>query len=115
MLVRLSLRTAFPLPQSVSALAEALMLGFVPELVRAPIRLTRPFPQQISALANNLVQARFGLRQDAVRISEWGQLAAAADVHLGVQRFEFFVRHQLSVGRRFQSLICERMFLKRRL
>ena len=39
----------------------------------------------------DLVWARFDLRQHAMRISVGDQLAAAADVHLGVQTLEFLV------------------------
>ena len=67
------------------------MLRLVSEVVGAAIRPTRPLPKQIGALADDLVWARFGLRQHAMRISVGDQLAAAADVHLGVQTFEFLV------------------------
>jgi hypothetical protein len=68
-----------------------LMLRLMPELVGAAIRTTRLLPEQIGALANDLIQTGLGLRHHAVRISEWGQLAAAADMHLGVQTVEFLV------------------------
>jgi hypothetical protein len=54
-LIRLAFRTALPLPQSVGALAEALILRLMPEVVCAAIRPTRPLPEQIGALANDLV------------------------------------------------------------
>ena len=69
--------------------------------------------EQISALADNLVQASFGLRQDAVPISVWGQLPPAADVHLGIQTVGFLVRNQLRVCRRLQRLVLERALLFR--
>ena len=40
------------------------------------------------------------VRQHAMRISVWGQLATAPDVHLGVQMLEFLVRDELRVARR---------------
>ena len=58
------------------------MLRLMPEIVSAAIRPTRLFPKQIRALAIDLVQASFGplgRRADP----RMGQLAAAADVHLG--------------------------------
>ncbi len=82
-LVRFAFRTALPLPQRVSAFAEALMLSLAPEVVGAAIRPFRLLPEQISVLANDLVQSRLGLRQHTMRISVWGQLAAAGDMHLG--------------------------------
>jgi hypothetical protein len=75
-LVRLALRTTFPLPQCVGAFAEALMLRLMPEVGGAAIRPTRLFPEQIGALANDLVQACLGLGQHTMRISVCGQLAA---------------------------------------
>ena len=68
-------------------------------------------PEQIGALANDLVQARLGLGQHTMRISVWGQLAAAADMHLGVQTLEFLVGDQLRIARRFQRLLLERLLL----
>ena len=111
MLVCLAFRTALPLPQRVGAFAEALMLRLMPELVGAAIRTTRLLPEQIGALANDLVKTRLRLRQHAMRISVWGQLAAAADMHLGVQTLEFLVGDQLRVARRLQRLRFERLLL----
>src|SRR5271168_409797 len=91
-LVCLAVRTARPLPQRVGAFAEALMLRLMPEVVGAAIQPTRLLPEQIGALANDLVQTCLGLRQHAMRISVWGQLATAADMHLGVQTLELLVR-----------------------
>jgi hypothetical protein len=70
-LVRLAFWTAFALPQRVGSFAEAIMLRPMPEIVGVAIRPTRLFSKQIGALANNLIQASFGLRQDAMRISKW--------------------------------------------
>src|SRR5580693_7479817 len=46
-----------------------------------------------------------------MRISEWGQLAAAADMHLGIETLEFVVGDQLRVARRLQRLLLERLLL----
>jgi hypothetical protein len=78
-------------------------------------RRSRPadptLPEQIGALAHDLVQTCLGLRQYAMRISVWGQLATAADMHLGIQTLEFLVRDQLGVARRLQSLLPEGLIL----
>ena len=52
---RLPFRTAFPLPQRVSAFAEALMLRFMPEIVGVAIRPTGLLPEHIGMLANDLI------------------------------------------------------------
>src|SRR5271165_5120724 len=44
-LVRLAFRTALPLPQRVSAFAEALILRLVPEVVGAAVRAPRLLPE----------------------------------------------------------------------
>ena len=59
----------------------------------------RLFPEQRGALANNLVQASFGLRKDAVQISVWSQLAPVAGEYLGIQTVEFLIGDQLRVTR----------------
>ena len=89
-----------------------IMLRLMPEVVGASIRPTRLLPEQIGTLANDLVQTRFGLRQHAMRISVRGQLAAAANMHLGVQTLEFLVRDQFRVARRLSLL--ERFLLHSR-
>src|SRR5580704_2690134 len=83
----------------------------MPEVIRAIIRTTRLLPEQIGTFANDLVQTRLSFRQHAMRISEWGQLASAADVHLGIKTLEFIVRDQLRVARRLQRLVFERVVL----
>ena len=105
--VRLAFRTALPLPQRVSAFAEALMLRLVPELVGAALWPPRLLPEEIGVLAIELVQTRLGFRQHTKPISVRGQLTAAADMHLGVQPLEFLVPDQLRVGRRLQRLLLE--------
>jgi hypothetical protein len=82
---------SLPAPPCVGAFAEALTPRLMPEVIGAIIRPTRLLLEQIRALANDLVQTRLRLCQRAMRISVWGQLAAAADVHLGVQTLEFLV------------------------
>lgn len=67
MLICLTLRRTFPLPQRMSTFGPALMLRLAPELVRHAVRPTCRFPEQESALADDLIQTLLGLRQD----SEW--------------------------------------------
>ncbi len=87
------------------------MLRLMPEVIGATIWPTRLLPEQIGALANDLVQTRLGLRQHAMRIPVWGQLATAADMHLGVQTLKFLVWDQLRVGRGLQRLLLKRLLL----
>src|SRR5208337_183212 len=110
-LVRLAFRAALPLPQRVSTIAESLMLRSAPEVVRDALWSPRLLPEEIGALANELVQTRLGFRQHTKRISVWGQLTAAADMHLGVQTLEFLVRDQLSVPCRLQRLLLESLLI----
>jgi hypothetical protein len=55
MLVRFPFRTALPLPQRVSALAEPFVLSLMPEVIASVFRPTCLLPKIISAVANELV------------------------------------------------------------
>jgi hypothetical protein len=103
-LIRLSLRTAFPFPQRVSTLAPALILRPVPELLGAAVWTIRLLPEQESVLAYNLIQTLFSFRQHTMWIPVRFEWPTAADMHVGAQTLELLVRHQLGVGRGLQRL-----------
>jgi len=106
-LICLTLRTAFPLPQRMSTFAPALILRLVPELIGPVIRPTCLLPEQESALANDLIQTLLGFRQHSEWILVRLQRSTAADMHAGAQGLELCVRHHLGVSRGFQRLLLE--------
>ena len=75
------------------------MLGLVPELVGLGVRPPRLLPKRVGALTDDLIvdppwsPARATMRIPWYRVSDHH----SADMHLGVQAFEFLVRHQLRV------------------
>ena len=69
---RLAFRTALPLPQRVSAVAEALILRLAPEVIGPTMRPAGMLPEEIGAIANELIQPLLGLRQHTMRISVLG-------------------------------------------
>jgi hypothetical protein len=97
MRVGMSFRTTLLLPHDVSTFAQMLIMRLMPIGLGTPVWASILLPKKISTLPNDLIEAGLCFRKNMSIISIRSQRSSPADMNLGGQVFEFWVRYQLGM------------------